>query len=549
MADKQTDVKISMGVEINERQVEQEAKKASEVFKKNFDTGYVKLPTEITRHKYPKKTTTTKSGLTQGVDYSKLQKAQDELVSSWKKLSKQGFSSPDEDILNVLKAVRHYQNTAKKQYEGKPSAEAADKTLSELRRFFNTHLTRQFSRLLGDVALDIDSSQRGAFTRAKNDKLYERYAKEAIKKNKAAQAAGIDLSTDKPLTKKDRDTILEYEKKLEKDAKIEQVMEQKKYEQKHAKQIMRNEQKTIKKIEKERKKRSKKAIPIPKSDKPLEDVTLTSTEVKNLAEPKEDTRTYEEKKADKTSDRRTIKGFEGNATARKFNTPNNEIQLGYRQQMWNPTYLTKDLLYKMERGGTYVDTNALLRQTAAALPEEMKKAMESLVVRIDKDETARIFNEFSGTEKEQWNKEANKIGMSKLLLMNVAKVQGALMAGKKDTTADTLKDAITVALADAIRNGKSEIAAENYNKAITSITNMLMNRYSNMKDRLGSTVRRSNGEDEPDDPEIGVGRNYEEVKATLEEVFKEFQETSEQLLKVAIKQYPEYYGGKEDKKR
>ena len=173
--------------------------------------------------------------------------------------------------------------------------------------------------------------------------------------------------------------------------------------------------------------------------------------------------------------------------------------------------------------------------------------METLVIKIDKDETARIFNEFSGTEKEKLNKEANETGMSRLLLMNVAKVQGALMAGKKDTTSDDLKNAITVALADAIQHGKSEIAAENYNKAITSITNMLMNRYSNMKDRIGSSVRRSNGEDEPDDPEIGVGRNYEEVKATLQEVFKEFQETSEKLIAGAIAQYPDYYDKKAEK--
>lgn len=543
MADKKTKVVYELEPEINEEKVEKEMSKVDKIAKKHIKeiaNGYIKLADEVANYKYPKQTV-SKSGITHGVDYSKLQKAQDDLISNWKKLSKQGFSSRDEDVLNVLRSFRQYQNTAKSHYSDKPyGAENEDYQLSKIRTTIGKQITKYFTRVMGNVPVDGD--KRGMFTGTKSNELFERYAKEALQKFKAAQAAGVDLSKDEPLTAEDKAAILKYEKELLKDAMAKKVMAEREYEKKHYKQTKKAEEKALKKIEKQRAEDAKNAIQLPKGKIP--EVALTSTEVEDLSKPREDTRTAEEKKADEASDRRTIKGFESGATARKFNTPGNEINLGYRQQAWNPAYLTKDLLQKMERGGTYVDQNSLMRQTAQYLPQAIKHAMETLVAKIDKDETSRVFNEFDASEKKEWSKQANEIGMSRLLLMNVAKVQGALMAGRKDTTADDLKNAITVALADAIQNGNSEIAAENYNKAITSITNMLMNRYSNMKDRIGSNVRRSNGEDEPDDPEIGVGRNYEEVKATLQEVFKEFQETSEQLLKIAVKQYPEFYGGK-----
>ena len=546
MADKKTKVVYELEPEINEEKVEKEMSKVDKIAKKHIKeiaNGYIKLADEVANYKYPKQTV-SKSGITRGTDYSKLQKAQDDLISNWKKLSKQGFSSRDEDVLDVLRSFRQYQNTAKSHYSDRPyGAENEDHQLSRIRTTIGKQITKYFTRVMGNVPIDGD--KRGMFTGTKSNELFERYAKEALQKFKAAQAAGVDLSKDEPLTAEDKAAILKYEKELLKDAMAKKVMAEREYEKKHYKQIKKAEEKALEKIAKQRAEDAKNAIQLPKGKTP--DVVLTSTEVEDLSKPREDTRTAEEKQADKRDDRRTIRGFESGATARKFNTPGNEINLGYRQQAWNPAYLTKDLLQKMERGGTYVDTNSLLRQTAQYLPQAIKHAMETLVVKIDKDETSRVFNEFDASEKKEWSKQANEIGMSRLLLMNVAKVQGALMAGRKDTTADTLKDAITVALADAIQHGKSEIAAENYNKAITSITNMLMNRYSNMKDRIGSNVRRSNGEGEPDDPEIGVGRNYEEVKATLQEVFKEFQETSEQLLKVAVKQYPEFYGGKATK--
>lgn len=548
MADKKTKVVYELEPEINEEKVEKEMSKLDKIAEKHVKkiaNGYIKLADEVANYKYPKQTV-SKSGITHGVDYSKLQKAQDDLISNWKKLSKQGFSSRDEDVLEVLKSFRNYQNTAKSHYSDRPySEENEDRQLSKIRATIGKQINKYFTRVMGNVPIDGD--KRGMFTGTKSNQLFERYAQEAIQKFKAAQAAGVDLSKDEALTAEDKSAILKYEKELLKDAMAKKVVAEREYEKKHYKQTLKEEKKAIKKIEKERMETAKNAVQLPERTEPLEEIKLTTTPVENLAEPKEDTRSEEAKRADKISDVRTIKGFERGATARKFNTPGNEINLGYRQQAWNPAYLTKDLLQKMERGGTYVDQNSLLRQTAQYLPQAIKHAMETLVIKIDKDETARIFNEFSGTEKEKLNKEANETGMSRLLLMNVAKVQGALMAGKKDTTSDDLKNAITVALADAIQHGKSEIAAENYNKAITSITNMLMNRYSNMKDRIGSNVRRSNGEGEPDDPEIGVGRNYEEVKATLQEVFKDFQKTSEELLKVAVKQYPDYYGKKAEK--
>lgn len=541
--DKKANIEVTMktNVVIDEKQVEQQVDKVDKVMKNRAKNGYIKLPVDID-YKYPKQKI-TKSGLVQGPDYSKLQKAQDELIASWNKLSKQGFSSPDEDILNVLKAFRHYQNTAKKQYEGKPSAEAADKTLSKLRHFFNIQITRQFSRLLGDVDLDRNGGNRGVFTRTTDNKLYEKYAKEAIRKNKAAQAVGIDLSQDTPLTKEDKAKIFEYEQKLAKDSKIEEVMAEKKYELKHAKEMVKANNKRMKQLEKERKITSKNAIPIIPSGEPLDEVTLTATNVENLATPKEDTRTTEEKMADKIDDKRTIKGFERGAPARKFNTPHNEINLAYRQQMWKPDYLTKDLLQKMERGGTYVGSNSLLRQTAAALPEEIKKSIKSLTITIDKDKALSAFTTFSETDKKQWSDLANQIGMDRLLLTNVAKVQGALMAGKEGITPEDLKNAITVAVANAVEHGNSQIAAENYKDAITAIGNMLANRYDNTKDAIGGT----DGEGVR-----GVGVNYEEVVKTLKEVFADFEVTSKELIKRAVKEFPEFYnegGTKQSEKK
>ena len=538
MADKKTKVVYELEPEINEEKVEKEMSKFDKIAKKHmkeFANGYIKLADEVAKYKYPKQTV-GKDGITRGVDYSKLQKAQDELISNWNKLSKQGFSSRDDDVINILKSFRAYQNTAKSHYKGDSYKESSDKQLSQIRSTIGKQINMYFTRVLGNV--DIGDGHKGMFTGTTSEKLFEKYAKDAVQKYKAAREAGVDLSKDAPLTSEERAKIAEYERKLLKEAMVKKVMAEREYEKKHHKKTQKTEEKALKKIEKQRAEDAKNAVKLPKGKIP--EVEFTSTKIEDLSKPKEDTRTDEEKKADKLSDKKFIKGLSQGAPARKFNTPHNDIKLSERTQAWDPTYLNKQFLQKMERGGTYVDTNSLLRQTMAYLPQALKHAMETLVVRIDKDEANQKFNNFDSSERKQWSTMANQTGMSNLLLTNVAKVQGALMRGDKETTPEDLKKAIAVAVSDAVKNGKSEIAAENYNKAVLAIGNMLMSRYDNMKKSIGGTEG---------DGEQGVGINYEEVATTLKEVFKEFEITGDKLLKQAIKEFPKFYDKdkKEDK--
>ena len=526
--DKKTNVQIEITPYIDEKKVDKEIQEKIDKKLKDYSkNGYIKLPVEVENFKY-KKQTTTKSGLTRGVDYSKLQKAQDELISNWNKLSKQGFSSREEDVLNVLKSFRNYQRTARDQYKDSRTGENDDMQVLKIRNTIGKQISNYFTRVMGNVPIGDD--KKGMFTGAKNDQLFEKYAKQAIIKYKAAQGAGVDLSKDK-LTEEDKKAIIKYEK----EAIAKKLVEERKYEQDHKEEIIKAEKKAIEKIEKERLKNAKNAVQLPKSDTPVEEVKLTATKVENLSAPTD----YQQTKEDKQADKRFIKGLERGAPARRFNTPHNEINMGVRGQVWDPTYLTEDFMRKMERGGTYVDTNSLLRQTMAALPEEIKKAVESLVVRIDKDEAMKKFNQFDSSEKKQFAKLAGQIGMSKLLLVNVAKVQNALMAGKEGVTPEDLKNAIAVATADAVEHGKSEIAAENYKKAVISIGNMLMARYDNTKDSVGGTKGEGLR---------GVGKNYEEVASTLKDVFKEFENTANDLFKRAIKEFPDYYSNTSSKK-
>lgn len=444
--------------------------------------GYVKLTAEITDFKYPKQTK-QKNGLTMGIDYSELQKAQDELISKWNKLSKKGFFSDDEKVLDMLKSYRNYQQTVKRQYGGNTRQEDKDLQLGKIKRTIGTQIYRYFTRVMGNVPTG--SGHNGFFTSAETNGLFEKYAKDAIKKAKAANALGIDLSDDTPFTKETRAKVSAKQRELEEQEKAKMALKQRKYEAENAEKIKKAQDEELKQIEKNRKELKKKSVAIPKSDIPLEDIALSTTEVKNLAEPTG----YKQSLKDLIKDEQFIDGLNREAFARKYNTPTNEINLGRRAQVWDPTYLTKDLLNKMEHGGTYVDSNSLLRQTMAAIPEEIKKSIKSLVTTINKDEAAKVFNRFDASDKKQFSDIRNQTGMSSLLLKNVAKVQNGLMAGRPDVTADDLKKAITVALADAVEHGKSEIAAENYNKGVISIVNMLMARYDNMKDFLGGTYR------------------------------------------------------------
>ena len=159
MADKKTKVVYELEPEINEEKVEKEMSKLDKIAEKHVKkiaNGYIKLADEVANYKYPKQTV-SKSGITHGVDYSKLQKAQDDLISNWKKLSKQGFSSRDEDVLEVLKSFRNYQNTAKSHYSDRPySEENEDRQLSKIRATIGKQINKYFTRVMGNVPIDGD---------------------------------------------------------------------------------------------------------------------------------------------------------------------------------------------------------------------------------------------------------------------------------------------------------------------------------------------------------------------------------------------------------
>lgn len=161
------------------------------------NNGYIKLKLNKKDLQYPAQTK-TKSGLTKGYDYSELQKAQDKLVSSWKKLSKQGFSSSDEDVLEVLKDYRKYQGAVSSHYKklnygnNALNAEMSDKRVSEIREVIGSQLHKYFTRVLGNVP--IGEGKTGSLFSIRNDSSFEEYAKKALQKYRVATDAGIDLS-------------------------------------------------------------------------------------------------------------------------------------------------------------------------------------------------------------------------------------------------------------------------------------------------------------------------------------------------------------------
>ena len=541
---------IEIVPKVDEKKAEQEGKKITKGVKKSIGgNGYIKLKADID-YNYPKQTT-AKSGLTRGVNYSKLQKAQDELISNWNKLSKKGFYSDEEKVFEVLKSYRTYMGAVKHQYGGNVRKEEEDERLSAIRSTIGTQIFKYFTRVMGNVPLG--SGKNGMFTGAETNFLFEQYAKEAIKKVKAAQMANIDLSKDEALTKIEKSKIQESLLELEKEEKIKSITEQRKYEKEHADEIKKAQNEQLAQIAKTRAEEDTKAIPIPKRD--IENVELTATKVVNLGEPTD----YKQTEQDKQFDKDFIRSLSRDSKSRSQNSPDGEhedaeynrgsdnIPLGYRQQAWNPFSLDEDTLVKlfhdMERGGTYVGENALLRSTMQALPEEIRKSIASLVSSIDKDEAAKVFNTFDKSTRAEFAKLASELNMSKQLLVNVAKVQGGLMAGREDTTSEDLKNAIWVALADMMEHGNSQIDFENFKTAIIKIVNMLTNRYSNMKDKMGTTISRRkkiNGE-YVDEKELGVGINYKQVEATLKEVFQDIGETADILQRAAIKAFPDFY--------
>lgn len=482
------DMKIVVGSEADVKTSEQTGKNIKKAIEKGIgNNGYIKLKPEIAKFKYPKQTT-TKSGLPRGRDYTQLQKAQDELISNWNKLSKKGFSSHDEDLVKLLKSFRDYQRAVKHQY-GNTTKDADDKQVMAIRREIGNQIHKYFSRLL---PVTTDSGKKGTIMDILNDESFDRYARQAIQKHKAAKLAEVDLSKSE-LTKDDKKRISDAETIVKQELQKQKDLEEREYNRKHAKQIAKSEKKQLKKIEKERAKVHKKAVKLEKPTEPLEEVHLSATKVVNLAEPTD----YKQTREDKKEDKRFIKGTRRGAVTRASNTPGNDINLDIRSQKWSPLYSygnekeNEKFFRRMERGGTYIDSNSLLKQTYQALPEEIKRANAELVKYIDKDKAIEAYTKISSEEAQEIEKRKNETGMSRLLLTHVAKIQGALMAGKKGVEPEDLVNAIHVAVADAVEHGRSAIAAENYNRAIMSITNMLMNRYSNMKDRIASTVSRT----------------------------------------------------------
>ena len=113
--------------------------------------GYIELTAEIKDYKYSKKAIKEAKLPHYGdaqKEYKNLQKAQDKLISSWNKLSKEGFSSREEDVLDVLKAFREYQTQAKRQYS-KTEYEVADKQLGRIRATIGTQINNYLTKLLG----------------------------------------------------------------------------------------------------------------------------------------------------------------------------------------------------------------------------------------------------------------------------------------------------------------------------------------------------------------------------------------------------------------
>ena len=538
MSENNIDMRIGLGVTVHKTEIDKAARDISEgIIKGIGNNGYVKLGAEIIDYKYPKQTM-TKSGIRQGTDYSKLQKAQDKLISKWNKLSDKGFSSHDKEIVGVLKSFRDYQLAVKDHYKGTKHKDTDDPQVMAIRREIGGQLHKYFTRLL---SVNLEGGKKGSIMDILNNAEFERQALRVVQRHRGASRAGVDLSKS-ALTKKDRVLIDAGEQIVNRDATRDKALAEREYAKKHAKEIQKEEQKQLEKIQKDREARTKNAVKLPKSTTPPEEVQLSETEVVDLAQPTD----YKQTKKDKRKDKKFTEDLSKESYTRQNNTSGHDMSLGVRRQVWSPTYVNEDFLRKMERGGTYTDTNALLRQIFKELPGEIRRAMKELTTSIDKDAAMQAFNKFDKSEKKQWSDMANELGMRKLLLTNVAKVQNALMAGRPDVTPEDLKNAIAVAIADATEHGKSQIAAENYKKAVLSIGNMLMSRYDTMKDAIGSNVRVHH-EGRPDDPEIGVGPNYEVVATTLKDVFKDLQKHVDIMMSRAVKEFPEFYGGKTSK--
>lgn len=523
MADKDTDMKVVVGAVADDASPEQAGKDIYKgVMKGIGNKGYIKLPVEVTKFKYPKRDEKALSG-PRSVDYSNLQKAQDKLLSDWKKLSKSGFSSRDEDVFNVLKSFRDYQRAVKYQYNGKQNPK--DEQVTKIRSLIGDQLNKYLTRL---APARLDNGKQGSFMNVISDSDFEKYAKSAIKRYKAAQVAGVDLSKSS-LSEDDRAKILKTEEDLEKQSLAKRAIEQKKYEQKHSKEILKSEKKTLDKIKKEREDIAKNAIPIPKSDTPLEDVTLTKTEVKKLAEPRDYTPTRDDKKTNKHFYRELSRGV-SRAVAGQFGSG---INLGLRQPVMGGPFITQDSVEGVDKRGSFYGTNKAMSALYKEMPKIRRAEKRSL--RLSRIRTGQAGEEDLAALREQDKKDAQENGrvyidggrnknnltdaekskgIAEAGLPELAKILGGIAHNRPD---DTIKKFETYL--DTITKLDLEGGTSNWD-SIRKELDMTMAKFYNTRGTLG--VAELPMKEGKIDPSIQI--ELDQVKATLKRMLKIFED-------------------------
>ena len=523
MADKETDIQLVVGAVSDEVSAEQTGKDIVKgVMKGIGNKGYIKLPVEITKFKYPKRDEKAISG-PRSIDYSKLQKAQDELISNWKKLSKKGFSSRDEDIFNTLKSYRNYQQAVKNQYDG--NNDLKDKQVMQIRSIIGSQLTKYFTRL---APTRLNNGKKGSFMNLTSDSEFEKYAKSSIQRYKAAQTVGVDLSKSE-LTKEDRSKIIKVEKDLEKQALIDKTMAQRKYEQQHAKETLKAEQKALDKIKKEREETAKNAIPIPKSNKPLEDVALKSSDIKSLAEPRDYTPTRDDKKTNKRFYRELSRGV-SRAVAGQFGSG---INLGLRRSPMGGPFITQDSVEGVDKRGSFYGTNKAMSALYKEMPKIRRAEKRSL--RLSRIRTGQAGEEDLATLREQDKKDAQEngrvyidVGRNKNNLTDAEKSKGIAEAGLPELAKilggiahnrpdDTIKKFETYL--DTITKLDLEGGTSNWD-SIRKELDMTMAKFYNTRGTLG--VAELPMKEGKIDPSIQI--ELDQVKATLKKMLEIFED-------------------------
>lgn len=146
--------------------------------------GYAKLSSTITKARYPERTKGA-DGILRGADYSKLQKAQDNLISNWNKLSDKGFYSDTKDLVETLRAYRDYKREVDeffKTHKGKD--ESKDPTVTAIRREIGNSLHKYFSRL---IDVPDENGRKRSLTDISTDREFNRYVYDAISRHKSAR--------------------------------------------------------------------------------------------------------------------------------------------------------------------------------------------------------------------------------------------------------------------------------------------------------------------------------------------------------------------------